>query len=1110
MPKRLLQLDDLRNLNSADNIADVFSRLGYNAEKGGKQLAIEDLELSSRSAESIENAYLIADHERSNESLQVMLFQLQPHEWTTASAIGNRMRSIAQSLSRRPSNFLVLGTANYDQLALVNPRRSLDDNLNLKVGIRKLLIDRHRPTAYDRDRLEAIAAHDLSPQQIYQKQCEAFDVEKLTKQFYKGYQELFAHVSRTLKTANQHQYFNDPIRLEQFAQRLLGRVMFLYFLQKKGFLATDRDFLKHQFRDLNPEPEDGEFYTQILEPLFFDILNQQRDNHHSPFGKIPYLNGGLFERDYGTGIIDGAGIETPISVFIPNSLFDPSEDKSVLKFFNSYNFTIAENMPDNEDVAVDPEMLGKVFENLLEANERGKSGTFYTPRRIVHFMCVESLSRYLADETGLEREFIARLVAFDPAFPNLEVNKLNREQTKQLKQALESVKICDLAVGSGAFPMGMMQAILGVKQAIAYREGMTVVRGSLTMSEWKRQIVANNLYGVDIKPEAIDIAKLRMWLSMVVDIPNIDDVEPLPNLDYKLMCGNSLISLIDSQLDLPDESNKRQLELAVTPVQVEIEKLAQLQHEYFYAQSDNRREIKASIIAAETSIFQAALAQKRNYLQSQERELNADIQAMKGKVNKAQATKQQNISTKLAQLKKLESAVARGLRAIDFFQWKLHFSEVFRAKRGFDIVIGNPPYVRQEAIKPLKPLLEGEYECYVGTADLFVYFFEKGFKLLKPNGILTYICSNKYMRSGYGEKLRDFLSKKGTIQHLIDFGDAPVFEAIAYPSIVQVGKSAPKKHQLQSLSWEKGNSLDNLSPLFRNNSFTIAQKELTADGWRLESPATLRLMEKLRAAGMPLGEYVGGRFYYGIKTGFNDAFVVDRATRDRFIAEHPSSAEVLKPYLRGRDVKRWSVNFAEQYLIKIESSSNKQHSWSGLSDREAEKVFALTYPAIHEHFQPFRNKLIKRDDQGKYFWELRACKYWQEFEQPKIIIPAIASAAQYSMDITGAYSNDKTSICIAEDPEYIIGLLNSKILWWIIQQTASAKQGGFYEFKPMYVSKLPIINTTSSNKKIISNIVQKCLDAKGQNVSNWEAEIDDRVAHFYGLTPDELKLIRGN
>ena len=772
------------------------------------------------------------------ESLQVLLFQLHPDELAIPSAIGNRMRSIAQSLCRRPSNFLLLGTTDYNQIAFVNPRKSFDQKMNLRVGVRKLLIDRHNPTAYDRDRLEAIAAHDLSPQQIYQRHCDAFDVEKLTKRFYEGYKELFEYVSKVLLAANAHPYFNDPIRLQQFVQRLLGRVMFLYFLQKKGFLNEDRDFLKTQYKQLAPDPDDNDFYTHVLEPLFFDILNKQRSNSTSQFGKIPYLNGGLFERDYGAGILDNIGLETPERVSLPNSLFDPTGDKGVLKFFNSYNFTVAENTPDNEDIAVDPEMLGKVFENLLESTERGKSGTFYTPRSIVHFMCVESLSRYLADETGLDIEFLKRLTEFDPTFPNFEVNELTKDQAKQLKQALASVRICDPAVGSGAFPMGMMQIILSVKQAIAYREGTSVRRGSLAMSEWKREIVANNLFGVDIKTEAVEIAKLRMWLSMIVDIPHIDDVEPLPNLDYKLMGGNSLISGLPDETIVPDPSQDLQIELAVTPVRVEIEKLVELQREYFYAQSERRRDLKAQILTAEAKVFQTSIADTLQYWQSQQQNLQREIKLMQGKASKAQTQKQQTISDRLVRLKTLETAVGQGLRSLDFFQWNLHFNEVFRNKGGFNIVIGNPPYVRQEAIKSLKPLLEREYDCYSGTADLFVYFFERGFKLLKANGILTYISSNKYMRSKYGEKLRGFLTEKSSIHHAIDFGDASVFEAIAYPSILQIGKAAPKKKaQIKSLVWDAQQPLSEFSSVFRDRSLSVAQKELTADGWRLESGA---------------------------------------------------------------------------------------------------------------------------------------------------------------------------------------------------------------------------------------------------------------------------------
>jgi adenine-specific DNA-methyltransferase len=1111
MTKRFLQLDDIRSMNDVDRVASVFGRLGYNPLQGSPEIAIEDLQLSPKSAESIWKTHLIADRSQGAESLQVLLFQLHPDELAIPSAIGNRMRSIAQSLCRRPSNFLLLGTTDYNQIAFVNPRKSFDQKMNLRVGVRKLLIDRHNPTAYDRDRLEAIAAHDLSPQQIYQRHCDAFDVEKLTKRFYEGYKELFEYVSKVLLDANSHPYFNDPIRLQQFVQRLLGRVMFLYFLQKKGFLNEDRDFLKTQYKQLAPDPEDNDFYTHVLEPLFFDILNKQRSDSSSQFGKIPYLNGGLFERDYGAGILDHIGLETPERVSLPNSLFDPTGDKGVLKFFNSYNFTVAENTPDNEDIAVDPEMLGKVFENLLESTERGKSGTFYTPRSIVHFMCVESLSRYLADETGLDIEFIKRLTEFDPTFPNFEVNELTKDQAKQLKQALTSVRICDPAVGSGAFPMGMMQIILAVKQAIAYREGTSIRRGSLAMSEWKREIVANNLFGVDIKTEAVEIAKLRMWLSMIVDIPHIDDVEPLPNLDYKLMGGNSLISGLPDETIVPDTSQDLQIELAVTPVRVEIEKLVELQREYFYAQSERRRDLKAQILTAEAKVFQTSIADALKFQQSKQQKIQREIGLMNAKASKAQSQKQQEIAEKLVQLKTIETAVGRGLRSLDFFQWKLHFNEVFRNRGGFNIVIGNPPYVRHQAIKSLKPLLEREYECYTGTADLFVYFFERGFKLLKPNGVLTYISSNKYMRSDYGEKLRGFLTDKSSIHHAIDFGDASVFEAIAYPSILQIGKTVPKKKsQIKSLVWDSQQPLSEFSSVFRDRSFSVAQKELTASDWLLLSEAELRLLKKLRSAGIPLEKHVGGKFYLGIMTGFNDAFMVDQMTRDRLIFEHPSSADVLKPFLRGRDVKRWSVNFAEQYLIKIESSTNKKHPWTGLSDREAEEVFARTYPAIYKFFQSFERKaLINRSNKGDYFWELRACKYWEEFEKSKIIIPTIEKGAQYAIDRSGFYGNDKTSICVAEDAEYLLGLLNSKILWWVIQKTASTKQGGFYEFKPMYVSKLPIPQASAAEEKAISTLVKKCLDAKGQNVTKWESEIDDRVARLYGLTPDEIKLIQG-
>nr|MBA3924454.1 type II restriction endonuclease [Nostocaceae cyanobacterium] len=367
MAERLLKLDDVRHIDTPQNIALLFQKIGYNAS--AQQLPKDELELSDRSAEAVWDSYLIADHHKGAESLQVLLFQLNPIEWSSPSVASNRMRSLAQSLCKRPSNFLLLGTRDYNQLMLVNPRKSFDADMNLKVNIRKLLIDRTNPTPYDRDRLEAIAARNLFPQKLYDTQCDAFDVEKLTKDFYQDYRKIFKEVQQVIKDNNPHPYFDDSSRLHQFSQRLLGRVMFLYFLQKKEFLGSDRDFLRNEYRNLKPEAEDADFYETLLEPLFFDTLNKQRPNNESPWGKIPYLNGGLFEKDYGDKVFDAAGVATPSKIHLPNSLFDPSAEKGVLKFFNSYNFTVAENLQGDEEEAVDPEMLGKVFENLLVAEE---------------------------------------------------------------------------------------------------------------------------------------------------------------------------------------------------------------------------------------------------------------------------------------------------------------------------------------------------------------------------------------------------------------------------------------------------------------------------------------------------------------------------------------------------------------------------------------------------------------------------------------------------------------------------------------------------------------------------------------------------------------------
>jgi len=457
----------------------------------------------------------------------------------------------------------------------------------------------------------------------------------------------------------------------------------------------------------------------------------------------------------------------------------------------------------------------------------------------------------------------------------------------------------------------------------------------------------------------------------------------------------------------------------------------------------------------------------------------------------------------------LEKYFGAGWQSQHPFNWQDEFSSVMD-RGGFDVVIGNPPYIRQEQLSEFKPLWQKNFECYDGVADIYVYFFERGLQLLKEGGFLAYISSNKYFRSGYGKKLREYLSSNTTIAQIIDFGDAPVFEAISYPSIIVLRKSSPNKNKTRIFTWNPAEQIEKFSAVVASSSSTINQKELTADGWHLESKSILRLLEKLNKTGKPLGEYVGDRFYRGLTTGLNEAFVVDRTTRDRLIMEHSSSADLLKPFLRGKDVKRWHVSFAEQYLIKIESSENVSHPWSGKTVEEAENIFASTYPAIHNWLNTYRKGLIARDDKGKYFWELRSCKYWQEFEQPKIILGRFMNKATFTFDNKNYFHNDALYM-IAGANEYVVGVLNSSVSWWYLTHICTDLQNGYLQAFRQNLFQIPF--PVTNKPEAIESIVNKILLAKAKDskadVSKLEHQIDQLVYQLYKLTPEEIAIVEG-
>ncbi|HEY7850834.1 MAG TPA: Eco57I restriction-modification methylase domain-containing protein, partial [Ktedonobacterales bacterium] len=501
-------------------------------------------------------------------------------------------------------------------------------------------------------------------------------------------------------------------------------------------------------------------------------------------------NGGLFASDEA----DHVG-----QVYLANDLFDPNSEQGLLHFLNRFNFTIEEDTPLESQVALDPEMLGKVFENLLEVEERGKSGTFYTPRAVVAFMCREALSAYLshavaeldADHLGwlLDEAEMGEPARDEQTHERLTYRNLSFDMHEAIERALRAVRVLDPAVGSGAFPLGMLALMVGVRRALYRIRENAIEPHARLLEDWKRAYIRDCLYGVDIRQEAIEIARLRLWLSLVVDADPFT-MEPLPNLDYKLMGGDSLIETLDgveiypthpagalAQVSLLGDEERHEL----------IARLKALQTRYFQpGDGDDRARLKRDIRATETRLVEATLGDReRDERTRLEANLHKQANLRGATVLRELVTEQVTLTRSIEATEATKADLAAG-KPLPFFLYRLHFASVFEEQGGFDIVIANPPYVRHEKIAPATlTALKAAYPGVAhGMADLYTYFYARALDLLRAGGSLCFISSNKFFRTGYGKKLRETLASETSVRVVIDFGDFPVFDAAAYPCIV--------------------------------------------------------------------------------------------------------------------------------------------------------------------------------------------------------------------------------------------------------------------------------------------------------------------------------------
>ena len=379
-----------------------------------------------------------------------------------------------------------------------------------------------------------------------------------------------------------------------------------------------------------------------------------------------------------------------------------------------------------------------------------------------------------------------------------------------------------------------------------------------------------------------------------------------------------------------------------------------------------------------------------------------------------------------------------------YFHWELEFPEVFfdRGGRplgdaaGFDAIIGNPPYVRQEQMAPIKPYLaQARGAVYDGVADLYVYFYHLGVEALRVGGRMSYIVTNKWLRAGYGEPLRRYFAAHAVVERIVDFGHAPIFpDADVFPCIVVLRKppgdaETPEAQETQvCLFPREALGTARIAGYVAAHSYPVPTRRFTARPWSLEPPDVDDLMAKIRRAGVPLSEFAGVKPYYGIKTGLNEAFLIDTATKERLIREDPRAAEIVRPYLRGQDMERWQPAWQGLWIILLKSSGDRSWPWSAAPE-EAEEIFARAYPSLYRHMKPLEARLRKRQDQGRYWWELRPCAYYSAFEQPKIMYQEIQFRPQYGHDSSGLLTNNKGFFIGKFDP-WLLAVLNSPLMWW--------------------------------------------------------------------------------
>ncbi|MBX2914690.1 MAG: Eco57I restriction-modification methylase domain-containing protein [Cyclobacteriaceae bacterium] len=920
---------------------------------------------------------------------------------------------------------------------------------------------------------------------------EAFSVEKLSKEFFSNYKETYEEFvefitgKRYVKKGNKYEekitkepdwqlanlFGKDEKQARDFCKRMLGRIVFLYFIQKKGWLAVAKDKKwsegnpNYLYDLFNSSKNKDDFYHRELVPLFFKTLNNVDSEKESNAYRFPYLNGGLF---------DDSHDRKYNKLQLPQQIFE-----HLFETFNNYNFTVYEDSPDEHTVAVDPEMLGHIFENLLEDNK--DKGAFYTPKEIVHYMCQESLKTFLLEQDYLH--FSGNELALSTIDKIIQQNELTSAEKQfaeknayKIIDALEKVKICDPAIGSGAFPMGLLLEIFNTQ---IYLQELKGFKKGVTDADIKKHIIEESIYGVDIDAGAVDIARLRFWLSLVVDeeVP-----QPLPNLDFKIVCANTLIPL--GQIKNYNIGGLNDI----------IHEMQRVRHDYFSASMDEKSELEKKF-----------------------KSLQKDLLKVKEWAN----TEEQGILLKLYEYSPFED------KSCSWFDpWWM-----FGINNGFDIVIGNPPYLRIQGIRDSNPELANaltkEYKSASGSFDLYVVFVERSLRLINQHGLVNFIMPTKWTNAAFGAGLRQVISEKNAANKIINFSAYQVFNASTYTGLqwFKFNSGNLLYHELNRDLKSNDELADYLGSLAPSSGTYLPKDKLTREVWTLTGKSSSQIIDKLNSFPRRISD-VFEKIFQGLATSKDDVyFLYDCKYEGTFVTGLSKQLDELvtiekdftKPLLKGDGVHRYEPIQTDRAVVFPYKLIN------GNAELYSEKEISESFPHAYSYLKKCENELRDREN-GRLKNDSAWYKYIYPknltlFSNEKLVAPEISLGGNFSYDEKGEfYSTTKIYGYIKKSKTmesylFWLGLFNSRLFWYFIQHTGYVLRGGYYTFKTNYILPFPVPemipnDISSSIEELVKRILSIKKEGTDSDTTQYENEIDTHIYKLYQLTESDIGLIK--